>query len=159
MWKNRSLSTERRKAGVVHIVMEGRQDLAGENVAVVGLGVSGRAAVKLALARGADVVALDSNPLYLPLEEDPAFEGYDLSRVRTEVGPHKKDTLLNATQLVISPGIPLTQPDIAAAIQAGVPAFSELGFAAAALPKQVKVAAVTGTNVSEECRSPHICGW
>lgn len=35
---------------------------------VVGLGVSGRAAVKLALARGADVVALDSNPLYLPLE-------------------------------------------------------------------------------------------
>ena len=28
----------------------------------------------------------------------------------------------------------------------GVPAFSELGFAAAALPKQVKVAAVTGTN-------------
>lgn len=52
------------------------------------------------------------------MQEDPAFEGYDLSRVRTEVGPHKKDTLLNATQLVISPGIPLTQPDIAAAIQA-----------------------------------------
>ena len=32
--KNQSLSTERRKAGIVHIVMEGRQDLAGENVAV-----------------------------------------------------------------------------------------------------------------------------
>lgn len=56
--------------------------------------------------------------LWKILQEDPAFEGYDLSRVRTEVGPHKKDTLLNATQLVISPGIPLTQPDIAAAIQA-----------------------------------------
>jgi hypothetical protein len=28
----------------------------------------------------------------------------------------------------------------------GVPAFSELGFAAAALPENVKVAAVTGTN-------------
>lgn len=35
---------------------------------VVGLGASGRAAVKLALARGADVVALDSNPACLPLE-------------------------------------------------------------------------------------------
>jgi D-arabinose 1-dehydrogenase-like Zn-dependent alcohol dehydrogenase len=35
---------------------------------VVGLGASGRAAVKLALARGADVVALDSNPSCLPLE-------------------------------------------------------------------------------------------
>ncbi len=36
---------------------------------VVGLGASGRAAVKLALARGADtVVALDSNPSSLKLE-------------------------------------------------------------------------------------------
>ena len=35
---------------------------------MVGLGASGRAAVKLALARGADVVALDSNPSCLPLE-------------------------------------------------------------------------------------------
>ena len=35
---------------------------------VVGLSVSERAAVKLALACGADVVALDSNPIYLPLE-------------------------------------------------------------------------------------------
>jgi UDP-N-acetylmuramoylalanine-D-glutamate ligase len=103
--------------------------------------------VKLALARGADaVVALDSNPSSLKLEQDPLFEGYDLSRVRTELGPHQRDSLLNASQLVLSPGIPLTQPDVAAAIQHGVPALSELGFAAAALPKCVKVAAVTGTN-------------
>lgn len=38
---------------------------------VVGLGTSGRAAVKLALARGARVVALDSNPSSLPLEVSP----------------------------------------------------------------------------------------
>ena len=35
---------------------------------VVGLGASGRAAIKLALARGADVVAVDSKPSCLPLE-------------------------------------------------------------------------------------------
>ena len=35
---------------------------------VVGLGASGCAAVKLALACGADVVVLDSNPSCLPLE-------------------------------------------------------------------------------------------
>jgi len=129
------------------IVMEASKDLSGKTVAVVGLGASGRAAVKLALARGADaVVALDSNPSSLKLEQDPLFEGYDLSRVRTELGPHQRDSLLNASQLVLSPGIPLTQPDVAAAIQHGVPALSELGFAAAALPKCVKVAAVTGTN-------------
>jgi hypothetical protein len=51
------------------------------------------------------------------LQLDPLFEGYDLSRVRTELGPHQRDSLLNASQLVLSPGIPLTQPDVAAAIQ------------------------------------------
>lgn len=34
VWKNWSLSTKRSEAGIVRIVMEGRQDLAGENVAV-----------------------------------------------------------------------------------------------------------------------------
>lgn len=34
----------------------------------MGLGASGRAAVKLALARGATVVAVDSNPNTLPVE-------------------------------------------------------------------------------------------
>ncbi|KAG0581208.1 hypothetical protein KC19_4G232500 [Ceratodon purpureus] len=144
--KDGSLRPSRRSSVVVCLASDRRQDLNGETVAVVGLGASGRAAVKLALARGADVVALDSNPSCLPLEEDSAFEGYDLKRVHTELGPHKRETLLKASQLVLSPGVPLAQSDIAAAIQAGVPAFSELGFAAAALPENVKVAAVTGTN-------------
>ena len=51
-------------------------------------------------------------------QEDSAFEGYDLKRVQTELGPHKRETLLKASRLVLSPGVPLTQPDIAAAIQA-----------------------------------------
>lgn len=128
------------------LAKDSRQDLNGETVAVIGLGVSGRSVVKLALSRGANVLALDSNPSCVPLEEDSGFEGYDLNRVQTELGPHKRETLLKASQLVLSPGVPVTHPDIAAAIQAGVPAFSELGFAAAALPGNIKVAAVTGTN-------------
>lgn len=51
-------------------------------------------------------------------QEDSTFEGYDLKRVHTELGPHKRETLLKASQLVLSPGVPLTQADIAAAIQA-----------------------------------------
>lgn len=35
---------------------------------VLGLGVSGRAAARLALARGASVLAIDSNESLLPLE-------------------------------------------------------------------------------------------
>lgn len=38
-----------------------RRDLEGEHVIVVGLGVSGRAACKLALDRGARITAVDSN--------------------------------------------------------------------------------------------------
>uniref|UniRef100_A0A7I4EYU4 UDP-N-acetylmuramoyl-L-alanyl-D-glutamate synthetase n=1 Tax=Physcomitrium patens TaxID=3218 RepID=A0A7I4EYU4_PHYPA len=144
--KGEKQRSSRGNSVVMCLAKDSRQDLNGETVAVIGLGVSGRSVVKLALSRGANVLALDSNPSCVPLEEDSGFEGYDLNRVQTELGPHKRETLLKASQLVLSPGVPVTHPDIAAAIQAGVPAFSELGFAAAALPGNIKVAAVTGTN-------------
>lgn len=38
-----------------------KQDLQGQSVAVIGLGKSGRAAARLALARGASVLAIDQN--------------------------------------------------------------------------------------------------
>eukprot|EP00850_Spirogloea_muscicola_P003153 SM000012S25415 [mRNA] locus=s12:972364:975083:- [translate_table: standard] len=114
---------------------------------VVGLGASGRAAVRLALARGADhVVAMDSNPATPPLEEHPDLAGFDAARVQTVAGPHCAATLASASLIVLSPGVPVAQPDVAAAIRLGVPALSELAFAAAALPKEVKIAAITGTN-------------
>ncbi|KAG6552008.1 hypothetical protein Mapa_006314 [Marchantia paleacea] len=143
-WRESVKSFSKRNKKVVVTVMQSRQDLTGKNVVVVGLGASGRAAVKLALARGATVVAVDSNPNTPPVEVDlhPAA----VSRLRTELGPHNRETLFGASQLVLSPGVSASQPDIAAAIQAGVPALSELSFAAAALPKSIQLAAVSGTN-------------
>ncbi|OAE34853.1 hypothetical protein AXG93_2528s2220 [Marchantia polymorpha subsp. ruderalis] len=143
-WRESVQTFSKRNTKVVVTVMQSRQDLTGKNVVVVGLGASGRAAVKLALARGATVVAVDSNPNTLPVEVDlhPAA----VSRLRTEFGPHNRETLFGASQLVLSPGVSASQPDIAAAIQAGVPALSELSFAAAALPKSIQLAAVSGTN-------------
>lgn len=43
------------------------EDLKG-TLQVVGLGISGRAAVRLALARGAAVLAIDRNEKLVPLE-------------------------------------------------------------------------------------------
>lgn len=43
-------------------------------------------------------------------------------------------------------GVPMALNEVWVWSFQGVPAFSELGFAAAALPQSVKVAAVTGTN-------------
>ncbi|KAL2610887.1 hypothetical protein R1flu_022579 [Riccia fluitans] len=143
-WRDCVKLRRKRSEKVAVTRMQSRQDLTGKNVVVVGLGSSGRAAVKLALARGANVVALDSNPNTPPLEVD--LHPSDVRRLRTEIGPHSKETLFGASQLVLSPGVSASQPDIAAAIQAGVPTLSELSFAAAALPKSIQVAAVTGTN-------------
>ena len=47
------------------------RDLTGETVVVVGLGASGRAAARLALARGAHVVGVDANAAAQALEADP----------------------------------------------------------------------------------------
>jgi hypothetical protein len=67
-------------------------------------------------------------------------------RVRTELGPHRRATFLAAHTLVLSPGVPPTQADVAAAAAAGVRVISELEFAYQALPPGLPIAAVTGTN-------------
>jgi UDP-N-acetylmuramoylalanine--D-glutamate ligase len=67
-------------------------------------------------------------------------------RVRTELGAHRRATFLAAHVLVVSPGAPPTQADVAAAAAAGVRVLSELAFAAQALPPGLPIVAVTGTN-------------
>lgn len=114
-------------------------ELAGQRVVVIGLGASGRAAAELASRRGADVVGVDLRADLLPIPG-----------VRLELGHHRRDTFLGADLLVVSPGIPLTQPDVAAARAAGVPLLGELAFAWALLCAREggppNAAAITGTN-------------
>ncbi|GBG67538.1 hypothetical protein CBR_g669 [Chara braunii] len=96
-------------------VSTSRQDLTGKTVVVVGLGVSGKAAVKLALARGANVVAVDRRTDIAALEET-LFKSEDAGRLRTELGSHPRDAFLDASMVVLSPGVPLSEPTIAEAI-------------------------------------------
>jgi UDP-N-acetylmuramoylalanine-D-glutamate ligase len=68
-------------------------------VVVVGLGLSGRAAVQLAVHRGAAVTATDAKPDALAGQEQ--WKGdMEVLGVRFELGPHQPETLRNATQLV-----------------------------------------------------------
>ncbi|KAK3261180.1 hypothetical protein CYMTET_29900 [Cymbomonas tetramitiformis] len=122
------------------------RDLEGQTVLVIGLASSGRAAARLAIARGATVIGVDSNVDALPLEDDPHLAHVKPDRLRTELGQHARATFMQADLMVLSPGVPLTQVDVAAARLAGVPAISELAFAAHALPQTLPVAAITGTN-------------
>lgn len=107
--------------------------LRGEAVLVLGLGRSGQAAARLAASAGASVTALD-------LREDlPPIPG-----VRMRLGPHPRQAFLDASLIVVSPGVPSDQPDLLAAAQAGVPVVGEVGFAARFV--NAPMVGITGTN-------------
>lgn len=108
--------------------------LRGKTVAVLGLGGSGQAAMRLALSQGAEVVGLDSRT-----------EGVSApSGARLELGPHRVETLRAADLIVVSPGVPAALPALAEARAAGVRAISELAFGWAHLG--LPTIAITGTN-------------
>lgn len=121
-----------------------REDLRGQSVAVVGLGKSGRAATRLALARGASVLAIDQNEMLGPLEQDPLFDKH--AAMRTFLGPIDRELLTDADMVVVSPGIPLDNYGLPYLLQSGKRVMSELDFAAEVIPENVKILAVTGTN-------------
>ncbi|KAM0942515.1 putative UDP-N-acetylmuramoyl-L-alanine--D-glutamate ligase [Dioscorea sansibarensis] len=121
-----------------------KRDLQGQRVAVVGLGNSGRAAIDLALARGASVLAIDKNEQLMPLENDPQFSGK--AYLQTILGHCDATLLANADRIVVSPGVPLEEFGLSTLLQSGRHVMSELDFAAEVLPENIKVLAITGTN-------------
>jgi UDP-N-acetylmuramoylalanine--D-glutamate ligase len=111
--------------------------VAGQHVVVIGAGRSGRAAAELLRARGADVTLADSRPV-----ADAA--GLEAAGVTVAAGPHDPQLLNTADLIVLSPGVPLTQPDVAVARSRGVPVIGEVELAYRWL--QGRVVAITGTK-------------
>ena len=109
-------------------------------VAILGLGVSGRAAAELLLKRGVAVMATDARPAAeLELGGLATAPGLELRLGREERElPHGIDAL------VVSPGVALGHPLVAAARAAGVPVAAEVELAYAFLDG--RVVAVTGSN-------------
>ncbi|PKU70421.1 uncharacterized protein LOC110103225 isoform X1 [Dendrobium catenatum] len=121
-----------------------KEDLKGQRVAVIGLGISGKAATRLALARGASVLAVDGNEQLIPLEYEPEFA--EFTNLQTILGDCDIAQLEHADRIVVSPGVPLEEYAISALMKSGRNVMSELDFAAEILPPSVKVLAVSGTN-------------
>ncbi len=111
-------------------------------VAVLGLGKSGRAAATL-LAR-AKVRVYASDMASTPAVEQVA-ELLRRSGVDAQTGGHDLDRIRGASALVVSPGVPPTAPPIAAAREAQVPIVGEVEVALRAMPG-LRYIAVTGTN-------------
>ncbi|MDA0328404.1 MAG: UDP-N-acetylmuramoyl-L-alanine--D-glutamate ligase [Gemmatimonadetes bacterium] len=115
--------------------------LSGVNVAVIGLGASGVAAARLAIAKGGEVYVSDSRT-----DDAIAARGADLRMVGidVEVGGHTIERLARAGIVVASPGIPPDAPVLRALAERGVRWISEPEFASRFLPGSL--IAITGTN-------------
>jgi UDP-N-acetylmuramoylalanine--D-glutamate ligase len=116
--------------------------LSGQKVVVFGLAKSGVAAIRLLLAHGAQVTALDAR--------DEATLG-EVARelkakgVRLVTGPTPPRLLQEQNLVVVSPGVPLALPELKAAREAGVPIWGEIELAWRFLP-EVRFIGITGTN-------------
>jgi len=110
-------------------------NLIGRRVTILGARKSGRAAARLALKLGAEVVLTDRDP------DAPLMGG-----VRNEMGAHREQDLTDTDLLIVSPGVPADAPPVQRALQAGVRVVGELAFAAANVTGPVPLVGITGTN-------------
>ncbi len=113
----------------------------GATVSVLGLGVSGTAAARLATARGAIVYASDA---FAGVEQKAAAEALGADGISAEAGQHDMDRILHSELVVVSPGIsPFSdvRQEISAA---GIRTIAEVELAYGALSS--RVIGITGTN-------------
>ncbi len=116
-------------------------DLTNKKVLVVGAGISGFAAAKLAKKLGAAVVLSDAKA-----EENIKFDLQVLRAAGVEIilGPQQESLLDGVDMALVSPAVPLRIPLLQAAIKRGIPVKSEVEFAYELA--RAPIYAVTGTN-------------
>src|SRR5215470_16498782 len=119
-------------------------ELAGNDVLVVGLGVSGLSMARWLTRQGARVRVADTR------ESPPAAAqlARELPEVAVATGPYRSEDFAAADVIAISPGVAVSEPLIAQAAQRGVPVVGDIELFAQALPAlgPVKVLAITGSN-------------
>lgn len=109
-------------------------------IAILGAGESGTGAAVLAKVKGFDVFLSDMSPIkekYKVLLEQyqiPYEEGH----------AHTEERILNADEVIKSPGVPLTAPLVVKLMQQGTPIISEIEFAGRYT--DAKMICITGSN-------------
>ena len=110
-----------------------------KRIVVLGAGESGSGAAILAKEKGFDVFVSDCGTI-----SDPYRALLDQNGVQWEDGKHSEELILNADEVVKSPGIPLTAPLIQKLQAQGTPIISEIEFAARYT--KAKMICITGSN-------------
>jgi UDP-N-acetylmuramoylalanine--D-glutamate ligase len=114
--------------------------LSGRKATVVGLARSGVAAARLLLREGAIVTVTDRRDAAALGPALAALEG-----ARAVLGGHDLADFERADLVVVSPGVPLANPELRAARAAGVPVLAEVELAARFLGA-TPIVGITGTN-------------
>ena len=110
-----------------------------KRIVILGAGESGVGAAILAKAKGCETFVSDTGEIkahYAALLEQHG--------IPYESGHHTAELILNADEVVKSPGIPDTAPMIQALIEQGTPIISEIEFAARYT--NAKMICITGSN-------------
>lgn len=110
-----------------------------KRIVVLGAGESGTGAAILAKEKGFDVFVSDYGTI-----TDPYRALLDQNGVKWEDGKHSEELILNADEVVKSPGIPLNAPLIQKLQAQGTPIISEIEFAARYT--NAKMICITGSN-------------
>ena len=104
---------------------------------VAGLGISGVSAVNFLYEKGYQVAVTDSREVPPGHDQIPAT-------VKTSFGQLDQELLLQAEEIIISPGLDPKIPEILAAIAQGIPVVSEIQILRRATDKAI--VAITGSN-------------
>ena len=110
-----------------------------KRIVVLGAGESGSGAAILAKEKGFNVFVSDCGTI-----SDPYRALLDQNGVPWEDGKHSEELILNADEVVKSPGIPLTAPLIQKLQAQGTPIISEIEFASRYT--KAKMICITGSN-------------
>lgn len=110
-----------------------------KRIVILGAGESGAGAAILAKEKGFDVFVSDMGAI------KPEYQALlNEHHICFESGQHSTESILNADEVIKSPGIPLTAPLIQQLQQQGTPIISEIEFAARYT--KAKMICITGSN-------------
>ena len=119
-------------------------ELSGKKVLVLGLGDSGLSMTRWLRRKGAQVRVADSR------KQPPhaAQLASEMPQVQLETGPFRSTSFSGIDMIAISPGVPLREPRVSEALNAGVFVAGDVELFAQTLKSftQTKVIAVTGSN-------------
>src|ERR1700693_431639 len=116
-------------------------ELKNKRVLVVGLGKSGLSAAMFLREQGARVTVSDTRSAVALAHEIPALLE---AGIAVEAGGHGLLTFRRQDLIVVSPGVPLSTPELVQVRRLGLPIIGELELAARFL--KGNVLAITGSN-------------